>query len=502
MLAGCSGRTAAGDKADLSAAVVTTKSGAVRGQVDDSSRMFSGIPYAAAPVGERRFREPAPATGWSDVRDATTPGAWCPQIDFPNAGKPQAKSEDCLYLNVTTPRKADGPLPVMVWLHGGAFVNGAGDIYTPRALVSRGIIVVTINYRLGTLGFLADHGLSDSLGNYGLLDQQAALRWVRDNIGAFGGDPGQVTIAGQSAGAMSVCDHLVAPGSKGLFRAAIIQSGPCQAMAPATVAVRDSIEYEAKVGCVNRVSAPQCLRALPVDKLLDTPEFTGVGLAVAPVTGTPDLPMVPMDAFTSGSAEKVPVMIGTDLNESTWFQAEQYSGKPLPDATEYRKLLGDKYGGRAEAIAGAYPVAKYNGNVLAALAAVDTDATFACPTETMTRALAASGPVFAYEFADPDAPEEQSGQWTPPLKLGATHGSELGYLFDYSLAFNPQQKKLSDQMIGYWAQFVKTGSPNGVEGQPHWPTLSTTGQRLTLAPPGPKVSGTYAADHQCALWRA
>ncbi|HEY9264508.1 MAG TPA: carboxylesterase family protein, partial [Mycobacterium sp.] len=218
-------------------ALVQTAAGAVRGLVAPDHRLFAGIPYAAPPVGPLRWQPPKPAPPWDGERDGTRFGPRCLQDLEGDLELGRQTDEDCLSLNVWTPAEnpESGPArprPVMVWIHGGAFLNGNGGMYDARRLAARGdIVVVTINYRLGTLGFLAHPALGapGHVGNYGLADQQAALAWVRDNIAAFGGDPGKVTVAGESAGGMSVCDHLVAPGSQGLFGAAIVQSGPCQA---------------------------------------------------------------------------------------------------------------------------------------------------------------------------------------------------------------------------------------------------------------------------------
>ena len=232
-----------------------TTAGTVRGVVESDHRLFADIPYAAPPVGPLRFRPPAQAKAWKGVRDATKPGPRCIQDPGADPEFGRQSDEDCLTLNVWTPTTTTPPKPVMVWIHGGSFTGGSGKIYDGQWLVERGdIIVVTINYRLGTLGFLAHPGLGPpgDVGNYGLQDQQAALRWVRDNIANFGGDPEKVTVAGESAGGMSVCDHLVAPGSQGLFRAAIIQSAPCEAQADLPAAERSSLDYAARVGCGDR----------------------------------------------------------------------------------------------------------------------------------------------------------------------------------------------------------------------------------------------------------
>ena len=251
----------------LDAGVVRTAMGSVRGQVASDYRLFQSIPYAAPPVGPLRWQLPRPAARWSGMLDATKAGPQCMQDTGPNPRVGKPTSENCLTLNVWTPARGqhNEKRPVMVWIHGGGFVNGSGDIYHARWLAARGhIVVVTINYRLGAFGFLAHPSLGapGTVGNYGLADQQAALRWVRDNIGAFGGDPRKVTIAGESAGGMSVCDHLVAPGSAGLFRAAIIQSAPCQAQADLEFGQRQSVDYAIAAGCRNPATTARCLRAL------------------------------------------------------------------------------------------------------------------------------------------------------------------------------------------------------------------------------------------------
>jgi para-nitrobenzyl esterase len=227
-LVGCSPERSAQPE-ELTGAIVRTDSGPVHGTVTNEHRIFSAIPYAAAPVGELRWRPPQPPEPWSTPRDATKPGARCPQLPSAEFGSPGSVNEDCLSLNVTTPWPADPDRqkPVMVWIHGGGFFGGAGSDYDARRLAVGGdIVVVTVNYRLGLLGFLGHPNLGDS-GNFGLQDQQAALRWVRRNAAAFGGDPNTVTLFGESAGAWSTCVHLASPTAAGLFHRAVVQSGSC-----------------------------------------------------------------------------------------------------------------------------------------------------------------------------------------------------------------------------------------------------------------------------------
>lgn len=498
--------TSAGADAAGDPAVVETVTGRVRGEVAAGHREFSGIPYAAPPTGPLRFRPPAPAQKWPDVRDATHPGPRCIQNPSADLEFGRQTDEDCLMLNVWTPPVSAEPKPVMVWIHGGAFVNGSGSVYNGSWLASRGdIVVVTVNYRLGTLGFLAHPALGPAgdVGNYGLADQQAALRWVRDNISRFGGDPAKVTVAGESAGGMSVCDHLVAPGSSDLFRAAVVMSAPCQVQADLPTAERASVAYAAGAGCADPVTAADCLRGLPVDELREPVWYTGIGedRLTGPVTGTQTLPVDPVRTIAEGRALEVPVLIGTTRDEFTLFVALQYlRGVRYPD-TEYPALLRDTFGADAAAVAARYPLADYPDAALAYSAAV-TDGAFACVTDRMADGLTRSGPVYAYEFNDRDAPAPEPLR-TLPFKVGASHSLELRYLFDVggAPALSADQHRLSDQMIDYWSRFVTTGAPDAV-GQPDWPALDGIADpaRMSLQPGGSRIVDTFDAEHRCPFW--
>ena len=413
--------------------------------------------------------------------------------------------EDCLTLNVWTPPANGDHRPVMVWIHGGGFASGSGGLYVANALASRGdIIVVTINYRLGALGFLAHPALgpSGAVGNYGLADQQAALRWVRDNIAKFGGDPGKVTVAGESAGGTSVCDHLVAPDSAGLFRAAIIQSGPCQAQVALPAAEKISLDYAAEVGCGQPESAAQCLRALPADKLRKPVWYYPIGRdeLSGPVTGTTVLPVDPITGFTEKRAASVPVLIGSNRDEFTLFVALQYLRGQRYTPAEYPDLLKGTFGPNADAVEAHYPLNSYASVPLAYSAAV-TDGVFACEADRVADVLSGTEPVYAYEFNDPDAPAPDALRQLP-FPVGASHSLELRYLFDIGDAPppNPAQRALADQMIDYWTRFVTSGSPQA-PGQPDWPTFdAATGKVLSLQPDGSRVITTFDEMHQCAFW--
>ncbi|KMV23799.1 carboxylesterase family protein [Mycobacterium heckeshornense] len=490
------------------AGVVRTATGLVRGQVAADYRLFQGIPYAAPPVGPLRWQPPRPPAPWRGMRDASKPGPQCMQES--RGRKPT--SEDCLTLNVWTP-----PLgataekhPVMVWIHGGGFVNGSGDLYNSRWLVAQGhIVVVTINYRLGALGFLAHPslGAGNRVGNYGLADQQAALRWVRDNIASFGGDPTRVTIAGESAGAMSVCDHLVAPGSAGLFRAAIVQSGPCQAQADLVSAQRTSLDYAASMGCADPATAAQCLRALPAAKLARPPWYSRIGDSDSlsgPVTGTATLPVDPVAAFAAGHAAKVPVLIGTNQDEFTMFTALRYLrlGRTMT-AAEYPRVLADIFGPDGRAVGAHYPPDRYGGDVSLGYAAAVTDGVFACVADRIGEALRRGAPVYAYEFDDRGAPAPEPLR-RAPFPLGASHSLELRYLFAVGGAppLSPAQRALSSQMVSYWSRFVTTGAPKAA-GQPAWPALGgdpVHSPRMSLRPEGSRVTTNFAESHQCRFW--
>jgi para-nitrobenzyl esterase len=523
LLSGCvrsGGETAAPAPSEpADPAQVEVASGALRGVVASDHRLFADIPYAAPPVGPLRFADPQPPAPWPGVRDATKYGPRCMQSLGGDLELGRQTDEDCLSLNVWTPAPTpspERPRPVMVWIHGGAFVNGSGRIYDAARLAARGdIVVVTLNYRLGALGFLAHPALGPpgQVGNYGLADQQAALRWVRDNIAAFGGDPGRVTVAGESAGGMSVCDHLVAPGSRGLFAGAIIQSGPCQAQAVLPVAQDRSLAYAAAHGCADPVTAAGCLRALPADRLREPVWFYGIGedQLSGPVTGSATLPIDPMAAIGGAGqdhhAARVPVLIGTTRDEFTLFVGMQYVREGVRYTPEdYPRLLATTFGPHAAAVAERYPLRAYPSVPLAYSAAV-TDGVFSCVGDRLARALSGGPngvPTYFYEFNDRAAPAPEPLR-TLPFPVGASHSLELRYLFDVggTPPLDPAQQKLADQMIDYWSAFVRSASPDA-DGQPRWDAFGDgggdSGEVMSLQPDGSRMSADFGAEHQCAFW--
>jgi para-nitrobenzyl esterase len=505
-----SGTTAGPASADDS--VARTIGGLVRGTVAADHRSFLGIPYAAPPVGALRWRAPQSAAPWRGVRDATRPGAWCPQVWDNGPGKPpqMVGSEDCLFLNVETPRRVTGRLPVMVFLHGGGFTSGSGAPYDPTRIVTQGrVVVVTLNYRLGALGFLDHPALRDPYaGNFGLADQQAALRWVRRNIAAFGGDPGNVTLWGESAGAYSVCAQLAAPGTRGLFGKAIVQSAPCaNSFVTRQIAERRGLATAARLGCPNPGGAADCLRGKPLRDLaglyedqVGTVHRRIAELPWLPVAGTPALPLQPLAALRAGAAAGVPLIQGGTRDEMRGFVADKYDGRGHPvSAAEYPQIIRAMFGPKeARSILAAYPLSRYPTPSLA-LATLLTDygrMAGACTQVLADDAAARWAPVFAYEFAEPDPVTIGN------FPLGAHHGVDIPYFFDSSLQWpgtppppTGARKVLADRMIGYWTRFARTGSPG-----PGWPAYRHgTAISFAVNKVGPV---DFAREHRCGFWRS
>jgi para-nitrobenzyl esterase len=498
------------------APVVTTDDGAVRGMTVPGGYAFRGLPYAAPPTGNLRWRPPAPPARWHGVRDATQFGPSCPQP--PSASVPGPFSEDCLYLNVNTPALPggdDGGLPVLVWIHGGGLTQDAGRDYDPAKLAADGVVVVTINYRLGALGFLAHPALASRpggpAGNYGLMDQQAALRWVRDNIARFGGDRHNVTIAGESAGGLSVLAHLVSRGSRGLFQKAIIESGSFALNQRPLAAAEAAGEAFAKAaGCPGQTAqTAQCLRHLPVTDLV-TPAFVEIpgvvdGKVLTEPIGT---------ALAAGRFARVPVLNGTNHEEEALFVAlgltvsqgtdVPIAQQPVTDPANYQANIAQALGvpaARAAAIAAEYPPGT---DPAAAFTTLVGDASFACPALQIDQLTAPRVPTYAYEFNDDNAPQ----LFTPPTFLPpvATHTSELPYLFDLPNApFPPQftagQQALAAGMRAAWAHFAATGNP--ATAAVPWPAISANSTpMLSLVPPQPQLETDFATRHHCAFWAA
>lgn len=512
-------------------AVAITDHGPVRGAVNGQTRGFTGIPYAAPPTKELglRWKPPQPAAAWTEIRDATKAGSSCPQPSgFPMTE--QSTSEDCLYLNVTTPINTAGKrLPVMVWLHGGGLAFGAGDLFGGQSLAAKGdVVVVTVNYRLGALGFL-DHPALDGRagealsGNFGLQDQQAALRWVQRNAAAFGGDPHNVTLFGESAGSISTCAHLAAPGSAGLFQRAISQSAPCalrlsptmySAPRPRAVAEQQGKDLAVQLKCDDPAhpKAPpevaNCLLGLDTSAFASLPGYFGA-FGLGPVIGGPVLPQAPAQAITEGRFNKVPVLTGITRDEERFMvNGLLMQGGHLATEQDYRTQLAANFCApaktscaTADAVAARYPAGDYTGSYPLALSAALTDSVFAHSALDTDRLLAKQVPTYAYEFADEQAPGLVGPQ--PQFPQGAYHTAELGYLFsvDWNTARTPAQDQLADQMISYWTQFARTGNPNGPT-TPCWPRFRGGEYVQALAPGDGGIHPVnLAKEHNDEFWR-
>jgi para-nitrobenzyl esterase len=489
------------------APIAETDRGLVRGKVVGAMTEFLGVPYAAPPVGDLRWRPPQPHARWAGVRDATSFGAHCAQ--GPSPFGVASTSEDCLFLNVFAPaRRGDDAVhraPVMVWIHGGALVVGESDDYDPAMLVARGVVVVTINYRLGALGFLAHPALAaesdqGSSGDFGLLDQQAALRWVRRNIREFGGDDDNVTIFGESAGGLSVHAQLASPLAHGLFARAIDESGAYMPSQPSlATAEAAGTAFAASAGCAGQDAA--CLRGLPVATILARQTGGTTGPNVDGVV----LPTTILAALQSGNFNRVPVIEGSNHDEWRLFvaQAEVATHTPL-SATAYVPAIAATLRvplSIANAIAAVYPLSAFSSPSVA-LGAVGTDAIFACNARTFAGLLSQHTRTFQYEFDDPNAPM----RFLPPVSFptGAYHASEIQYVFDLATAvpgpgLSDAQRSLSRAMVSYWTEFARSGSPNS-DGTPNWPRYDAAQRFQSLVPASPATATGFGAEHHCTLF--
>jgi para-nitrobenzyl esterase len=496
---------------DAAQRVVQTSTGAVRGELEYGYRTFQGIPYATAGSGEQRFQAPQPVQEWAGVRDATQPGPSCAQVQ--RSRFTGSLEEDCLTLNVTTPAgggaKGRKNLPVMVWIHGGSFNAGSGADYDGSKLALLGdVVVVTINYRLGPLGFLAHPALTAEggpagSGNLALQDTQAALQWVQRNIGAFGGNARSVTIFGESAGAGMVCANLVSPASAGLFSRAIAQSYSCAADFPTQGAAEAAgTALAERVGCPDPATAAACLRQVPVDQLL---RASG---PVSPNVGGALLPMQPGRALQTGFYNRVPLIHGNNRDESRLFTPAVYGASIT--AERYEEIVRTLYPDTADDVLARYPVQDYASPIIA-LSTLQSDAPFGWAYAVLATCqhvqaydLAAAhrgARVYAYQFRDRTAPP-----WLdfPGMEEGAQHATELPFLFPGifpEARLTAQQERLSRAMVLYWTNFARSGNPNG-RGLPTWPRYRHSHDVLGLALPsqGGVRPVDVAPESNCEFW--
>ncbi len=543
--------------------IVETDKGRVEGFDAGVVTEFLGIPYAAPPVGDLRWRPPAAHGPWKGVLKADAFGPSCAQTTELGAfAGPPNDNEDCLYLNIFTPdlpseeRGSREKLPVIFWSYGGGQVAGESNDYDGTKLAVKGhTVVVTINYRLNLFGYLAHPSLDHEghlFGNYGLLDQQLGLRWVKENITRFGGDPDNVTIAGQSAGSSNTGAQVLSPLARGLFARAIYESGPIPTETPLSVAETKGTNLAVAAGCGsgNGPSVAACLRALPASKVA---ALAGNGISYTTVAGAPDatatgitqdtgnsvyitgmitdgtiLPEPAIEQYINGRFNHVPLMIGTVEDEAVFGLAPtEYYESPRASVTEAQEqaYVTTTFGGNAgpggsppaypagtvAAVNAHYPLGNYASPELQ-WNAMQTPGLYvgACKARHIDHIVASQVPLYAYEFRDRTAPD-----YFPPMPgfvSLAYHTSDIQYLFPLwhggdlgtPHPLNPKQEKLSDQLVKAWTNFARTGNPNG-EGNSPWPRY-TENNPVFLAediePAGlsTMTDAQFSAEHQCDFW--
>ncbi|MDA3913726.1 carboxylesterase/lipase family protein [Oleiagrimonas sp.] len=494
--------------------IVRTEYGSVEGKLKDNTREFLGIPYARPPLGRLRWRPPVAPIKWNNILLATKYAGGCAQGAngiFSDA----TTNENCLYLNIFTPYKLKHKkkLAVMVWIYGGGLAHGSSDGYNPSMLVRNGnVIVVTLNYRMNIFGFLALPGLDKEghrFGNYGLMDQQFALKWVKRNISSFGGDPNNVTIFGESAGGLSVLANIISPTAKGLFEGAIEESGSYTSLTTPESLDKAEIngkKFAKKVGCgfKSNDKTISCLRRLPVRKIQALGGKYSNGRPNLIIDGTV-LTRTQKEAFETGDFNKVPIIIGTNKDEVTNFigHAEYVSGSQVTKA-QFVSRIRKTYGKYAVGIFSRYKISKFKRPDLA-LAAVGTDSIFVCPGLEKANLISKFVPTYYYEFADETAPVYLH---MAPIPYGAYHSSELQYLFfefhgsrGRIHMLDAKQEDLSRVMISYWTNFAKNhGNPNSGY-QPYWPLfIHNKFMSLNSSRPGSKTLLLLKNEHHCGFW--
>jgi len=483
---------------------VVTESGAISGVLANGLRVYKGIPFAAPPVGDLRWRPPVHAAPWTGTRKADAFAPACMQVGVSMPGETTpAVSEDCLYLNIWTPAEAKAApehLPVIVWIYGGGYINGSASmpLYWGDRLAQKGVVVVTISYRLGPLGFLALPELTresphHSSGNYGLMDQIAALEWIQRNIAAFGGDPKCVTIAGQSSGSISVSILMVSPLAKGLFRRAIGESGglfePLQ-LAPKYLlanAEHDGEKYAVSLGAASL----QQLRQSPASQLTGN-----AGGIVHPVIDPYVLPLSPYEAFTSGQQNDVALLIGSNADE-----ARALVDVSRDTAATFDSDLEHSVGQLPPALVAAYPHAT-DEEARQAQLGLERDLRFGWDMWAWARLQAGTGksPVFYYSFRQqpPFPASSVYAGW------GASHFAELWYVFNHldqsHWNWTAADRKLADEMSTYWVNFARSGDPNG-PGLPPWPAFTNAESKVQYLG-DPITVGSVANIHGLSVFDA
>ena len=457
-------------------------SGATAGEKKDV-RVYRGIPFSAPPAGPLRWKPPQPVRPWDGVRACTEFGPWCPQPAAIIGGPAGRQSEDCLYLNVwTAARRADEKRPVMVWIHGGGCTTGSGGtvFYDGEALARQGVVLVTINYRLGPLGFLAHPLLSKEShrrvsGNYGMMDQIEALRWIQRNVAAFGGDPGCVTIFGESAGGASVCRLMVSPPARGLFHRAIAESGTIYSRSRWLKETRGGVEsaealgerVAARLGCDKEADPLAAMRAKTPQEVLKAADpmqgLFGSGTKWVWVVDGWLLPDDPATLFAAGKQAAVPLVAGSNADEGTIFLRQL----PVRHVAGYELTVRSLFAPHGPEWLKLFPAAS-DDEVPAALDHLVTAVSFAAPARAAARDMEKAGAkAYVYHFTRVPPVYRASG-------LGAFHGGEIPYVFGHAggrPGFEEKDRELAKVMSGCWVRFAATGNPNG-PGLPEWPAYT------------------------------
>jgi len=510
---------------DMCKEKVNTAEGPVIGMTEPESNAcaYKGIPYAAPPVGDFRWRAPAPAPKRDKALDAIKFAPDCKQIgmgipSFAEGGEVRPQSEDCLYVNVWRPKKS-GVFPVMVWIHGGALIAGSGAEPTyrgDRLAAEKNMVVVTINYRLGALGFLSHRNLSaedphKSTGNYGLLDQIAALAWVKENIAAFGGDPKNVTIFGESAGGWSVCNLLASTPAAGLFQKAILQSGGCDTTTTPEDGFANGDKFAALLGCSGE-DVLSCMRSKSGDAVIDatrkaSPNFSDLGFRQRPFVWVPmedgyALKETPIKALQSGRYNQVPLMIGSNRDEYKLLASMNGMGYRFTRKSKVKALVENSLPASALPIfSKLYPLEKYH-RALDALLDAKGDQILGCKTFEGAIASSMYQPTYYYRF-------DYDDNRTPEI-LGAAHAVEIPFIFDamdrpyFKLLYSKKQRKrarpLVDSMMSYWTNFAASGDPNGAN-LVKWPSYNQK-DRLRIYLDLPLHVNPTDNIEKCEFWRA
>jgi para-nitrobenzyl esterase len=520
--------------------VVKTAEGPVRGLQQNGVYEFLGIPYAAPPVGALRWMPPQSVKPWRDTLKATEFANTCSQVTELGAfAGPSSTTEDCLYLNVFTTRlggQKNGDA-VLVWIHGGGNVDGESNDYDARKLATGGpngtpTVVVTLNYRLGLFGFLSEAHLNSEghpWGNYGILDQQAALRWVKANIAAFGGDPTRVALGGQSAGAIDTGANQLSPLAAGLFNRAIYESSPgfFASLPTASAALANGNAFAAAAGC----SDATCLRSLSTARILQlqgTPNASAPYVASDPLVDGTIIPRQPQAAWNSGNYNHMPIMGGSTRDEITFTGAitEYFSGPPQAPLTpdQYTADVNATWGANAAQVLAQYPLSKYGNDTELAYDRVSTDPQLCRALHVLNAQAASDGGngVYAYDFTYPNAPyyfpkmpnpQSPTGNFQPlashtidiQFLFENWHGGQLGVNLDQATG-QPRELQgseigLSDQLVAAWTNFASSGNPNK-SGAPNWPAFTTSSSTFLKEdiPNSIETEAQYRSFYQCDFW--